>query len=141
MHAWKLRLKVEILTLCVWCRLHAIDLTTGHEKNGSPSQILSASKNFPGQGVITFDATKQLQRPGLTLAQGTVFAAFGAHCGAAPYNPWIFAFDAYTLQLTNTYAQPPSASGSGPGIWQSGAGVEPTPSTHCIEEQTSDLSN
>ena len=54
------------------CRLHAIDLTTGHEKNGSPSQILAASKTFPGQGVVTFDATKQLQRPGLTLAQARV---------------------------------------------------------------------
>ncbi len=53
------------------CRLHAIDLTTGHEKNGSPSQILAASKTFPGQGVVTFDATKQLQRPGLTLAQAS----------------------------------------------------------------------
>ena len=56
------------------CRLHAIDLTTGHEKNGSPSQILSASKSFQDQAVVNFDATKQLQQPGLTLAQGQVYA-------------------------------------------------------------------
>ena len=68
-----------------WRRLHAIDLTTGHEKNGSPSQILAASKVFPGQGVVNFEASQQLQRAGLTLASGTVYAAFGSHCGAAPY--------------------------------------------------------
>ena len=54
-------------------------------------------------------------------AQGKVYAAFGSHCGAPPYYPWIFAFDAYTLQLTNTYTEPP-LSMPGPGIWQSGAG-------------------
>ena len=68
-----------------WRRLHAIDLTTGHEKNGSPSQILAASKVFPGQGVVNFEASQQLQRAGLTLASGAVYAAFGSHCGAAPY--------------------------------------------------------
>ena len=52
-----------------------------------------------------------------------VFAAFGSHCGAAPFSPWIFAFDAYSIQLTNTYTQPPASAGSGPGIWQSGAGA------------------
>ena len=54
-------------------------------------------------------------------AQGKVYAAFGSHCGAPPYYPWIFAFDAYTLQLTNTYTEPPMSM-PGPGIWQSGAG-------------------
>lgn len=39
--------------------------------------------------------------------------------------PWIFAFDAYSLQLTNTYTQPPAGNGTGPGIWQSGAGWAP----------------
>ena len=40
---------------------------------------------FPGQGVVNFEASQQLQRAGLTLASGTVYAAFGSHCGAAPY--------------------------------------------------------
>ena len=108
------------------CRLHAIDLTTGHEKNGSPSQILAGAKVFPGQEVVTFNASQQLQRPGLTLTQGQVYAAFGSRCGASPFSPWIFAFDAYSIQLTDTYTQPPAGKGSGPGIWQAGAGASPT---------------
>ena len=51
-------------------------------------------------------------------------------CGGAKkcgvhVQPWIFAFDAYSLQLTNTYTQPPVGNGTGPGIWQSGAGWAP----------------
>ena len=52
-----------------------------------------------------------------------MYAAFGSRCGAAPFSPWIFAFDAYSIQLTNTYTQPPAGTAAGPGIWQSGAGA------------------
>ena len=81
---------------------------------------------FPGQEVVTFNASQQLQRPGLTLTQGQVYAAFGSRCGASPFSPWIFAFDAYSIQLTNSYTQPPAGKESGPGIWQAGAGAMPT---------------
>ena len=75
-----------------------------------------------------------------SAVQGKVYAAFGSHCGAPPYYPWIFAFDAYTLQLTNTYTEPPMSM-PGPGIWQSGAGdwhaeqlcgYPPGPALYCL---------
>ena len=63
-------------------RLHALDLATGARKPGNPVTITA---NVPGRGVgsvkgmLSLNALKNLNRPGLLLANDTVYLAFSSH--------------------------------------------------------------
>ena len=63
-------------------KLHALDITTGLEKTGSPAtiggQVSGASSDAIG-GFVAFNAKQQWQRPGLLLMNGSVYIAFGSH--------------------------------------------------------------
>ncbi|HTG29780.1 MAG TPA: chitobiase/beta-hexosaminidase C-terminal domain-containing protein [Methylomirabilota bacterium] len=105
-------------------RLHALDITTGAEKSGSPV-TLSAQVNGNGNGssggVLRWDAKLENNRPGLLLLNGTVYIAFAAHGDQGPYHGWILAYNAATLQQTSVFC--PTANGTASGIWMSGAGL------------------
>ena len=102
--------------------LHALDITTGAEKTGSPVRI-AAQVNGSGDGsvggVISFDSQKQNQRPGLLLLNGIVYIGYASHCDWAPYHGWLLGYDATTLQQKIVYNSTPE--GSAGGIWMSGA--------------------
>src|SRR3989442_1339105 len=79
-------------------RLHALDVTTGGEKFGGPVTIgdttlggidggytdttpvvvAGAGHGSDGAGHVRFNALRELQRPGLTLVNGTVYVAFAS---------------------------------------------------------------
>ena len=105
-------------------RLHALDITTGAEKTGSPV-TLSAQVNGNGNGssggVLRFDAKLGNNRAGLLLLNGIVYIAFAAHGDQGPYHGWILAYNASTLQQTSVFC--PTANGAASGIWMSGAGL------------------
>jgi hypothetical protein len=98
--------------------LHALDLMTGDERPGSPAVVDS---NNVAVGTLRFDPKMHLQRPGLLLANGVVYVAFGAHQDTPPYHGWILGFDARTLQLKASFSTTPN--GEEGGIWQSGNGL------------------
>jgi hypothetical protein len=111
-------------------RLHALDLLTGAER-GNSGEIMAS---VPGTGknsvnspprTVTFDPRMQLQRPGLLLANGRVYIAFGAHQDTDYYHGWVLAYDAKALKLTNAFATTPN--GEDGGIWQSGNGLASDP--------------
>ncbi len=81
------------------CRMRALDLLTGKDKPNSPSQPLAATVNLGKLGTVTFNASQHWQRPGLTLFNSTVYAAFASHCDASEFHPWIFGIDGTTLQV------------------------------------------
>jgi uncharacterized protein (TIGR03437 family) len=103
-------------------RLHALSLADGHEILSGPVAI-AASVAGAGAGTVNgtvyFDASWQLQRPGLALANDTIYIGFGAHGDQGLYHGWLIAYDAGNLQhqvaVFNT--TPDGAAG---GIWQSG---------------------
>jgi hypothetical protein len=101
--------------------LHAINISTGTERAGSPVYITAT---YPGNGdgnvggVITFQQQKQNQRPGLLLYNGIVYIAWSSHCDWGPYHGWIMGYDATTLQQKYVYNDSPS--GGLAGIWMSG---------------------
>ncbi len=105
-------------------RLHALDITTGAEKAGSPV-TLSAQVNGNGNGssggVLRFDAMLENNRPGLLLLNGMVYIAFAAHGDQGPYHGWILAYDAATLRQASVFCA--TANGAASGIWMSGAGL------------------
>ncbi|MEO6838742.1 MAG: T9SS type A sorting domain-containing protein [Ginsengibacter sp.] len=97
--------------------LHAIDISTGAEKSGSPVSIIG-TYTAPGHSMVTFNEQKQNQRPGLLLYNGVVYIAWASHCDWGPYEGWIMGYDASTLTQKFTYAS--VLNGGLAGIWMSG---------------------
>ena len=89
----------------------------GHEKAGFPVELGRTAQNAPG---TTFTPRTQLQRPGLLLLEGIVYAAFGSDCDADPFQGWVFGVtESGTVKARWTT----ETDYSGAGIWQSGAGL------------------
>lgn len=101
-------------------RLHALDVTTGAEKPGSPMVIQAA---YPGTGdgssTVTFNAKNHKQRPGLLLLNGVVYVAFSSHCDIGTYHGWMMGYDVATLQQVTVYNDTPN--GNEGSFWNGGA--------------------
>jgi PQQ-like domain len=99
---------------------HAIDLTTGAERAGFPVAIAGTASNEPAQ---IFDPTREMQRPGLLLMDGVVYAAFGAHCDSGLYTGWVIGVSTQgSLKTMWTTESGPTRTNGG-GIWQSGGAL------------------
>ena len=103
-------------------RLHALDITTGAEKSGSPV-VIQASVPGTGDGTSTvaFNSLRENQRTGLLLSNGIIYLGFGSHGDNPIYHGWIIAYNATTLQQVMAYCSTPD--GAEGGIWQSGGGL------------------
>ncbi|MGZ4955153.1 MAG: IPT/TIG domain-containing protein [Methylobacter sp.] len=102
-------------------RLHALDITSGAEKFGGPTIIqatVPGAGNGNINGVVSFNAKIQNQRPGLVLDHGVVYIAWSSHDDLGDYNGWVIGYDAATLQQIGVFNDTPD--GWGGGIWQSG---------------------
>lgn len=98
-------------------RLHALDITTGAERAGSPV-VIAATSPINGGGQTTFAALMQNQRPGLAVSNGGVYIAWASHCDNGPYNGWMMRYDETSLAQTAVLNVTPN--GSEGGIWMSG---------------------
>ena len=106
-------------------RLHALDITTGAEKPGSPI-LISASVTVPGQSAVTFDTKWENQRAGLLLYNGVVYIAFGSHCDANDWRGWILGYSYNGSSFSQVFVfstEPSSVNGRQAGIWMSGQGL------------------
>lgn len=103
-------------------RLHGLSLVNGQEMENGPV-VIAASVQGTGSaavnGAISFDPFWHLQRPGLALANGAVYAAFGSHGDAGNYHGWVMAYNAANLQQ-QTAVFNATPNGNAGGIWQSG---------------------
>jgi hypothetical protein len=101
--------------------LHAVSTADLSESPGFPVTITGPAQNDPS---ATFQSTYQLQRPGLLLMNGVVYAGFGAHCDIGPYRGWIVGVTTAGVIRTMfaTAANTPNVT-RGNGIWMSGAGL------------------
>ena len=105
-------------------RLHALDITTGKERTGSPVVIQAKVKgNGEGSvnGMISFDPLQEGQRPGLLLQNGSVYIGWASHCDNVPYHGWVMSYDETTLKQIAVWNSTPNG-GQG-GVWQSGTGL------------------
>ena len=100
--------------------LHALDITTGAERSGFPTTIQGNPSNDP---TNTFIPKTAMQRPGLLLLDGVVYAAFASHCDIGPYVGYVVGVDAATGRQTTLWASEVGSSKAGAGIWQSGGGL------------------
>jgi hypothetical protein len=105
-------------------RLHAIDLATGAELFGGPTEIAAT---YPGSGaegangVLTFTPSLHTVRAALTLVNGTIYMGWTAHCMSGNYNGWLMAYSEDTLQQTG--ALPVTPNGSQGSVWMAGSGM------------------
>ena len=103
--------------------LHALNITTGAEKSGSPV-LIAASVDGTGDGSVNgkvfFSALHNNQRGGLLLSNGIVYIAWSSHCDWGPYHGWLIGYDKTSLQQKYAYATTPD--GYNGGIWMSGGG-------------------
>ncbi len=104
-------------------RLYALDLTTGAQINGSPTEITGT---YPGNGSntqngnVVFDPAQYAERAALLLLNGNIYMAWTSHCDHLPYTGWIMAYSESTLQQTQVLDITPN--GSFGAIWMSGDG-------------------
>jgi hypothetical protein len=113
-------------------RLHALDLTTGAELAGSPSEIQAS---FPGNGygstsgMQVFDPGQYAERVGLLLMNNQIYLAWTSHCDDDPYTGWLMAYSETTLKQSSVLNLTPNGPstphfGDGEGaVWMSGAGL------------------
>jgi len=105
-------------------RLHAIDLTTGAELSGSPTEIAAT---YPGSGpnskngTNTFAPGQYAERVGLLLLNGTIYMAWTSHCDIQPYTGWVMGYSESTLKQTTVLNLTPN--GSEGSVWMAGFGL------------------
>jgi len=79
------------------------------------------SVTWGGTSRIYFNALRAMDRPGITLYDGSVYLSFASHGDNGPYHGWLFRFDDTTLTLTGVINTTPN--GGEAGIWQGGGPV------------------
>lgn len=103
--------------------VHALDITTGQQKYGSPRRM---SFSFPTEGVTLTNVAGGIQRAGLLVSNGVLYIAL-ANIRSGDYDSqegFVQSFDAHDLthQLGNFQATPGAPEGKG-GIWEAGRGL------------------
>jgi hypothetical protein len=101
-------------------RLHALDVTTGAELLGGPTEIAASVPTAAG-GSNVFAPTQYEERAALLLLNGSIYVSFTSHCDAPPYSGWIMTYAESTLAQTAVLNVAPN-SNAGPAIWMSGGG-------------------
>jgi hypothetical protein len=106
----------------VFQRLHALDITTGAERPGSPVTI---EADVPGTGDgfssthVKFSPYLHKNRAGLLLLNDVVYSAWASHCDAGAYHGWIIGHDTRNLRRVAAFnATPNGYRGS---FWMGGA--------------------
>jgi hypothetical protein len=100
-------------------QMHAVSVATGAEQSGFPVTIQGVAQNQPNR---TFTPTTQMQRPGLLLLNGVVYAAFGSQCDHSPWAGWIAGVTTGG-QLRAMWSSISTANLGGAGIWAPGGGI------------------
>jgi hypothetical protein len=102
-------------------RIHALNLTTGAELFGGPTEI-TASVTGSGAGSINghvdFDPTLYNERAGLLQIGGAIYTTWTSHCDNGPYTSWVMSYNADTLKQLSALNLVPN--GTGGGIWMGG---------------------
>ena len=108
-------------------RLHALDVTTGLDRTGSPVLIQASVKGTgdgtDGNGNVAFDPLREHQRPGLVLSNGVVYIAWASHGDNRPYHGWLIGYGAIggAKSMTQVAVYNTDPNGGLSGIWMSGS--------------------
>jgi hypothetical protein len=99
--------------------MHALNASTGAELSGWPVTIAGVAPNNPNDA---FGPEYQMQRAGLLLMGGNVYAGFGSHCDYGTYEGWVAGVNTSTRAL-HLWDDESGTNTHGAGIWQAGGGL------------------
>lgn len=99
--------------------LHALDITTGNDRPGSPVQIVAQTTY--GTKVTNFTSLHQKNRPGLLLLNGVIYAAFGSNGCNDDNSGWVLSYEENTLSQLAIFNTSPDHGLT--SIWQTGTGI------------------
>lgn len=100
--------------------LHAIDITTGFDRPGSPVLIQAQSTSYKGN-VTVFNSLHQKNRPGLLLLNGVLYLGFGSNSCNDGNSGWVLSYDESTLSQVGVFNTSPDYGLT--SIWQAGTGI------------------
>jgi HYDIN/CFA65/VesB-like, Ig-like domain len=101
--------------------LVTVNATTGAY---TPPDNILISGRPSNDSHITFSAKYQLEEPGVLLASdGSIWAAFGSHCGTRPYTGYVTRVSPGSSPPVSLWADENALTNEQGGIWQSGGGV------------------
>lgn len=100
--------------------MHALDAGSGLERAGWPVRIEGTPSNDPEH---RFNPLTAVQRPGLLLLDGVVYAGFASHCDYGPYVGYVVGVNAARARISTMWSTESGTSYDEGGIWQSGAGL------------------
>src|SRR5882762_1741408 len=109
-----------LLNTTVRHHLHALDITTGHERAGSPVLITATSTSNKGH-VTVFKSLHQKNRPGLLLLNGVLYLGFGSNSCNDGNSGWVLSYDATSLSQLAVFNTSPDYGLT--SIWQAGVGL------------------
>ncbi|HEX9110313.1 MAG TPA: Ig-like domain-containing protein [Terriglobales bacterium] len=101
-------------------RLHALDITTGHEKFGGPALIAATSISNAGHKTV-FNSLHQKNRPGLLLLNGVIYIGFGSNYCNDANSGWVLSYSAATLSQLAVFNTSPDHGLT--SIWHTGNGL------------------
>ncbi|WP_255550958.1 PQQ-binding-like beta-propeller repeat protein [Granulicella sp. dw_53] len=105
-------------------RLHALDIVTGVEITGSPTEITGSTPGIGDNshnGSVVFDPSQYAERAALLLLNGNIYTGWTSHCDAGLYTGWIMAYSETTLKQTQLLNLTPN--GHMGSVWMSGNGL------------------
>src|SRR6266566_1255354 len=109
-----------VLNAKVRHHLHALDITTGKERAGSPVLITATSTSNKGH-VTVFKSLHQKNRPGLLLLNGVLYLGFGSNDCNDGNSGWVLSYDATSLSQLAVFNTSPDYGLT--SIWQAGVGL------------------
>ena len=107
-------------------RLHALDMTTGAERSGSPVAIqgqVTGTGSPNSGGNLVFSPHYSLQRPGLALVNNGIYIGFGSAGDDDVWHGWIFGYDKTALSQIGAFSSTPNGTEGHGGIWMHGSGL------------------
>lgn len=109
-----------VLNTTVRHHLHALDITTGNERAGSPALIKAQTTSNKGH-VMNFNSLYQKNRPGLLLLNGVLYMGFGSNLCNGNDSGWMLSYDPTSLSQLAVFNTAPDWGIT--SIWQSGNGI------------------
>ena len=107
--------------------IYSIDITTGNNKY-PPRQVpqFLAADNPAGQpdaNHARFKAFSQIQRTGLIMTGGRIYAGFSGHCGGGAFHGWVVGFNpaSSTNPVPTMWSSTSAIFANGGGVWMSGS--------------------
>ncbi|HZL35467.1 MAG TPA: PA14 domain-containing protein [Tepidisphaeraceae bacterium] len=88
--------------------------------NGTGDGSISSqgTTTWGGTSRVYFNAMRAMDRPGVTLVNGSIYLSFASHGDNGPYHGWVLRYDPSTLALNGALNTTPNG-GLG-GIWMAG---------------------